>query len=139
MCVIIFYQGKIISNIPVFTILQIQYTFIIYTKFLNYICCTICSFIFTILVVHVVVQVYLYFHWHAESSSFQRLEIHSRDVFFYLPNCWLYLASISHRHHSHHSPVQIVRCNRENKFQAVSHPVWVCLKAMIEEKTTKEE
>ena len=94
----------LISNIPVFTILQnFNYTFL-FT--LNYICCTICSLFFTILVVQVVVQVY--FHWHAESSSFQRLEIHSRDVFFYLPNCWLCLASISHRHHSHHSPVQIL-------------------------------
>ena len=29
--------------------------------------------------------------------------------------------------------------NRENKFKAVSNPVWICLKAVIVEKTIKEE
>ena len=36
--------------------------------------------------------------------------------------------------------MQLVKfVNRENKFKAVSHLVWVCLKAMIQEKTIKEE
>ena len=35
--------------------------------------------------------------------------------------------------------IKVIRIRREKKFQAVSNTVWVCLKAMITEKTIKEE
>ena len=33
----------------------------------------------------------------------------------------------------------VVSCNRREKLKAVSNAVWVCLKAMIEEKTKKKK
>ena len=33
----------------------------------------------------------------------------------------------------------VVSCNRENKFKAVSNPVWVCWKGILTDNTLKEE